>query len=95
MQKVRAGIVLIVLSWLPVAQAGLAYAHSNNKLTSQHQSQMFRLAVWGVQIIIGFIGLWLVGEVAVQTAKQEGWRKAPGNIYRLFRNGDGSHQDTN
>lgn len=71
------GIALIVVSWLPVAQVALAIMHDNGKLTSDHASQTFRLVVWGVQFMIGFVGLWLAGSVAIQTAKQSGWRAAP------------------
>ncbi len=85
--RLRAGIVLIAVSWLPVAQVVLVIAHDNGKLTSDHASETFRLAVWGVQFLIGFVGLWLAGSVAIQAAKQSGWRAAPKKLWHLFHTG--------
>ena len=87
MARLRIGILLIILSWLPVAQVVLSVAHSNGKLTGGHASDVFRLSVWTVQIIIGFVGLWLAGKVAISSAKEEGWRKAPSNMWNLFMHG--------
>ncbi len=85
--RLRAGIVLIAVSWLPVAQVVLIIAHDNGKLTSEHASETFRLAVWGVQTLIGLVGIWLAGSVAIRTAKQSGWRAAPKKMWHLFRTG--------
>ena len=87
MKRVRLGVALIIISWLPFAQVFLWIAHNNGKLTSSDASDKFRLAVWGVQILIGFVGLWLVGQLAVQAAKKDGWRKTPSNMWDLFRHG--------
>ena len=87
MKRVRLGVALIILSWLPFAQVFLWVAHSNGHLMGTDASDKFRLVIWGIQIVIGLIGLWLVGQLAVQAAKQDGWRKTPGNIWQLFRHG--------
>ena len=79
--------MLIIISWLPIAQLVLFIAHNNQHLTSKATSTEFRAIVWGIQIIIGLIGVWLVGKLAVQTAKQDGLKKAPVNMWQLFKNG--------
>ncbi len=79
--------MLIILSWLPFAQLLIFIAHNNNQLTDPASAQKFRLAIWGVQIIIGLIGLWFVGEVAVKAAKEEGWKRTPHKIWHLFKSG--------
>jgi hypothetical protein len=94
MMRIRAGIILIIVSWLPIAQTILYIAHSNGHLTSDSESQEVRLVVWGIQILIGFVGLWLVGEVAIKMAKESGWKKTPGNIWRLFLHGHNSSSDS-
>ncbi len=89
MTRLRVGIGLVIVSWLPVAQVVLLIAHNNNALTSSHASDLFRLSVWGVQIIIGLVGVWLAGSIAVNEVKQGGWKKAPARLWRLLREGDG------
>ncbi|TAH33937.1 hypothetical protein EYC58_00055 [Candidatus Saccharibacteria bacterium] len=85
--RLRMGIVLFVLSWFPFAQIGIAIAHNNGKLTSGHSAQTFRLVIWGIQTLVGFVALWLAGSVAIQTAKRDGWRAAPKKLWHLFRTG--------
>jgi hypothetical protein len=85
--RLRLGIILFILSWVPFAQIGLAIAHDHGKLTSDHSSQIFRLTVWTVQFFIGLIGVWLAGKVAINAAKQDGWRHTPKKLWRLFWSG--------
>ena len=87
MKKVRLGLFLIVVSWVPIAQLSLAIAHHHSYLTTDAQSRVFRIAIWGLQFIIGFIGLWLVGKLAVESARTEGWKHVPRNLWRLFKSG--------
>ncbi len=76
-----------MISWLPFAQVLLWIAHNNGELTSEQSSNKVRLLIWGIQIIIGLIGVWLVGEVAVKSAKKDGWKKAPANVWRICWHG--------
>jgi len=85
--RLRIGILLIILSWFPFAWIILFIAHNNGKWESEKTSQLVRAIVWLIQILVGLVGLWLVGQMAVQTAKKEGWKKAPGNMWRLFLHG--------
>jgi hypothetical protein len=86
MFRLRLGIILIIVSWLPIAQVGIVIAHDHNKLTSSHESEVFRLVVWIIQVAIGLVGLWLAGKIAVQEAKEEGWRQSPKRLWHLFWN---------
>lgn len=88
MRRVRTGIILIVVSWLPFAQLFLWIAHNNGKLSSHDASDKFRLAVWGIQFLIGFVGLWLVGKSAIAIAKEAGWKNMPKRMWHLFRYGE-------
>lgn len=87
MKRFRVGIALIIISWLPVAQLLLYIAHANNKLTSEQSSNDFRMIIWGIQICIGLIGVWLAGKVAVDHAKKNGWRHTPKNLWKLMWQG--------
>jgi len=84
MSRLRLGVLLIIISWFPFAQIFLWIAHNNDHLTGESASQKFRLCVWAVQIVIGFVGVWLVGRLAVDAAKKDGWKKTPANLWRLF-----------
>ena len=87
MKRLRLGIILIVVSWLPIAQIVLYIAHNNGNLTTEKASSTTRLIIWGVQIIIGLVGLWLVGKLAMKVAKKDGWKQTPKHIWDLFWHG--------
>lgn len=87
MARLRVGILLIIVSWLPVAQVTLVVAHDHHHLTSSDSSDKFRLIVWSIQILIGFVGLWLAGKVVIAEAKADGWKHLPKNIWNLFWRG--------
>ena len=87
MRRLRLGVVLIVISWLPFAQVFLAIAHSNGNYTSSEASNKIRAVIWSLQILVGLVGVWLVGKLAVKVAKKDGWRKTPSNLWHLFRYG--------
>ncbi len=87
MKRLRLGIILVVISWLPFAQVGLYIAHNNNQLTSTDASNEFRATVWGIQVLIGLIGVGLAGRVALDQAKKEGWKRTPAMLWKLFWQG--------
>ena len=85
--RLRVGILLIVLSWFPFAQILIGVARDYGHLTDDKSATTVRLVVWGVQIVIGLVGLLLVGRLAVAEAKRAGWRGTPRRMWRLFRQG--------
>jgi hypothetical protein len=85
--RLRVGVMLIVLSWFPFAQITIHIARSNGKLTSESSATAFRLVVWGIQIVVGLVGVWLVGKLAVEEAKRTGWRRTPRHLWQLFVHG--------
>ena len=90
MERVRLGILLIALSWFPFAQIFIAVLRDHGRLTSESSATTFRLVVWGIQIVVGLVGVLLVGKPAVAEAKRAGWRRTPGHLWRLFWRGSGS-----
>ncbi len=95
MARVRIGILLIVLSWLPIAQVVLYFAHHAGHLTSGSASNKLRLEIWAIQVVIGLIGAWLVGKIAATAAKTDGWKRIPANLWQLFRYGDSGEDSRN
>ena len=85
--RLRLGILLMALSWFPFAQILIYIAQNNDKLTSSSSANTFRLVVWGIQIVVGLVGVALVGKLAVEEAKKTGWRKTPRWLWQLFRYG--------
>jgi len=85
--RLRVGVLLIVLSWFPFAQITIHVAHSNGNLTNDGSATAFRLAVWGIQIVVGFVGLLLVGKVAVEEARRTDWWGTPRRMWQLFVHG--------
>ena len=75
--RLRLGILLMALSWFPFAQILIYIAQNNGKLTSDSSANTFRLVVWGIQIVVGLVGVALVGKLAVEEAKKTGWRETP------------------
>ena len=85
--RLRLGIVLIVLSWFPFAQILISVLQPHGYLTSDRSAFIFRLVIWGIQIVVGLVGLLLVGKLTVEEAKRAGWRRTPGHLWRLFWRG--------
>jgi hypothetical protein len=85
--RLRLGVLLIILSWFPFAQICIVIARNHDRLTSDSAATTFRLIVWGIQIVVGLVGVLLVGRLAYDEAKRDGWRRAPGHLWRLFRVG--------
>ncbi|HVO86752.1 MAG TPA: hypothetical protein VMT23_03485 [Candidatus Binatia bacterium] len=87
MKRLRLGVLLIIVSWLPFAQLFIWIAHNNQRLTTEKAASSFRLVIWGIQVVIGLVGLWLVGRLAVDAAKKDGWKHTPANLWQLFKHG--------
>ena len=47
-----------------------------------------RYAVWGMQILIGLLGLALAGSAFFDAVKHVGWRRAPGALGRALLHGN-------
>jgi hypothetical protein len=86
--RLRLGLLLVILSWFPFAQIVIGIANHQGNLTSESAAQEVRLTIWGIQFLVGFVGLWLAGAVAVATAKADGWRRLPSNLWNLLKNGE-------
>ena len=85
--RMRVGVLLIALSWFPFAQITIHIARSNGNLPDDASANAFRLVVWGIQIVVGLVGLLLVGKLAVDEAKRTGWRGTPRRMWQLFVHG--------
>jgi hypothetical protein len=73
--RLRVGIALWAVSWLPIAEI-------------VHASPELRLTIWSVQIVIGIVGIALAGSSFVDAVKHVGWKRAPRALWRGFIHGD-------
>ena len=78
-------MLLVVLSWLPIAQLVISVSQHNGTVTSDEAANKVRLAIWSVQIVVGLVGVWLAGPPSVDAVRSAGWKRAPANLWRLFR----------
>lgn len=78
--RIRIGVGLILISWLPIAQI-LIWASS----ASSDQADRVRLVTWSIQILIGVVGVAVAGRETVRLAKSVGWRRLPRAVWALLR----------
>jgi hypothetical protein len=72
--RLRVGIALWLLSWVPFAVLLGATGTA-------------RLLIWGVQIVVGIIGVALAGTAFAAAVKLAGWRHAPAVAWSSFAHG--------
>jgi hypothetical protein len=77
--RIRLGVGMVVLSWLPIAQVVIALGS-----VSGSHAEALRLAIWGVQIVIGLVGVVVAGKPTIDIVKQVGWRRAPRVLWSLL-----------
>jgi hypothetical protein len=75
--RLRIGVVLWLLSWIPFAILVGATGSA-------------RLLIWTVQVIVGIVGLAIAGTVFAATVRSVGWRHAPPVVWRSLIHGDGA-----
>ena len=85
--RLRLGILLIVLSWFPFAQILISVLRGHGHLTSDSSASTLRLVIWGIQVVIGLVGLFLAGKVTITEARQAGWGRTPKRLWQLFWRG--------
>lgn len=81
--RIRLGVGLVVLSWVPFAQIVIAIG----SLSGSH-AQEVRVAIWSVQVVVGLIGVAIAGKPTIDIVKQVGWRRAPRTVWRLLWHAD-------
>ena len=80
--RLRAGLALFVLSWLPFAQVFIWAGD----ITEPRAGQL-RIAVWTVQFLVGLVGIALAGGESIRMARGLGWRRTPSALWTMFRTG--------
>ncbi|HSW79425.1 MAG TPA: hypothetical protein VLG47_01485 [Candidatus Saccharimonadales bacterium] len=79
--RVRFGIILWVISYLPFPVIVVDVLHNNGMLSDAKQTSMFIAVMWGLQILIGLIGLYIAGKEAIGLVRDQGVKKLPKNLW--------------
>ena len=74
--KLRLGIVLWILSWVPY---GLIFNLSGASLT----------LAWAIEILLGITGLAIAGTEFARAVEDKGWKGAPKIAWRSLIHGQG------
>jgi hypothetical protein len=72
--RLRIGIALWLASWLPIP---LLLGVTGD----------LRYVIWGIQVIVGIVGLAIAGTQFAATIKSVGWRATPGAAWSAFVHG--------
>lgn len=77
--RIRLGVGLVVLSWVPVAQVAIHLMGATGSAADH-----IRYAVWSIQVLVGFAGVAIAGKETIDLAKSVGWRRLPRAVWRLM-----------
>jgi len=80
--RLRLGLCLVVLSWLPLAQTYIWITDLGDQAAGRA-----RVVIWTIQLVIGFAGLLVAGAAAKSVVKAVGWRRLPGALWSMLRTG--------
>jgi hypothetical protein len=80
--RLRVGVLLFVLSWLPFPQVVIS-------IMDLHGPRAFevRSIGWVVEALVGLLGLLLAGAAAKSAVHRVGWRGLPKTLWIMFRTG--------
>jgi hypothetical protein len=80
--RVRVGLGMFVVSWLPIAQLVifLLGLHATKALT-------VRASIWAGQFVVGLAGLVIAGSAAAGVIRHSGWRRTPRLLWQMLRTG--------
>jgi hypothetical protein len=81
--RLRFGLGLFVMSWLPIAQLWIWIGDLQGDGASE-----LRAVIWSVQAVIGVIGLIIAGAAAKGAVKSVGWRRMPRALWAMLRTGE-------
>ena len=84
--RLRIGILLIFLWWIPFWLAEPAVAHLLG-VTSASGKKQLTIVILGVQTVIGLVGFVVAGKQVALILKKVSYRKMPGAVWRAVVHG--------
>jgi hypothetical protein len=78
--RIRLGVGLVIVSWLPVAQLTIRFSGASGT----HANDI-RVVIWTIQILVGLAGVAIAGKETIALVKSVGWKALPRAVWRLLR----------
>ncbi len=82
--RVRTGLILWVVSFVPFPVVLADALHHNGVLTSDQATRNFTLVLWAIQYAIGLVGLAVAGKEAIVIVRARGWRQLPRSLWQTL-----------
>ncbi len=82
--RVRIGLTLWVISYIPFPVIILDHLHKNGQINDPKNSSTFLAVSWGLQILIGLLGLYIAGKEAIGMVRDKGLKKLPKNLWLVL-----------
>jgi len=87
MFRIRLGIILFIISWLPLEPLIVIIAHHHHIARGWKSSSIALIILWIVQFIIGLIGIYFIGKELVKESRRFGYKRAVVNLWYIFLHG--------
>lgn len=85
--RLRFGIALFLFAWVPLAVAILAILRWFGYLQSPSAGTKFVAVFWGIQALIGFVGIIFAGKESIGVVKSTGYKRLIPTCWHVFRYG--------
>jgi len=85
--RLRIGLVVWVVSYLPVSIPLAAWLYSIGMLPTVKSQTIFIAVTWGIEILIGWIGLFIGGKQILVMARSTKTRHLPKLVWRAIWTG--------
>ncbi len=86
--RIRFGLLIWVVSYLPFPLLIISLLHFFGYLTSDKSTALAIGVMYGIQFIIGFIGLYIAGKDTILILKRNNYRKMPGILWQIIIHGN-------
>ena len=87
MFRIRLGVILFIISWLPFEPLVVILAHRHHVADGWKLSTIALIILWIVQFIIGLIGIYFIGRELMKESRRNGYKRAIVNLWYIFLHG--------
>ena len=88
MFRIRLGVILFIISWLPFEPLIVIWAHHHNVAHGWRSSTIAIGILWVIQFIIGLIGIYFIGRALIKESRRFGYKRAVVNLWHIFLHGE-------
>jgi len=85
--RLRLGLIIWVVSYLPITIPLGAWLYATGVLPTTKAESIFVVVTWGIEILIGWIGLFIGGKQILLLARNSKKRQLPGLVWQAIWKG--------